>query len=162
MNTIASQITSLMIVYATVYSDGDQSKHQSSASLAFVRGIHRDRWILRTKGQLRGKCFHLMTSSCNFIIDSCPHTFGHMRQWIVSALVQIIQNYSAPNHHLNQCWVVVGGVENVPVIIIACATRKFTCLVRGPWIGENGWQASISYYAIHVSDPSELQQASMN
>ena len=23
-----------------------------------------DRWILRTKGQLRGKCFHLMTSSC--------------------------------------------------------------------------------------------------
>ena len=38
-------------------------KHQSSASLAFVWGIHRDRWIPRTKGQLRGKCFHLMTSS---------------------------------------------------------------------------------------------------
>ena len=63
MNAIASQITSLMIVYSTVYSDADQSKHQSSASLAFVRGIHRDRWIPRTKGQLRGKCFHLMTSS---------------------------------------------------------------------------------------------------
>ena len=41
----------------------DQRKHQSSASLAFVWGIHRDRWIPRTKGQLRGKCFHLMTSS---------------------------------------------------------------------------------------------------
>ena len=39
-------------------------KLQSPASLAFVRGIHRDRWIPRTKGQLRGKCFHLMTSSC--------------------------------------------------------------------------------------------------
>ena len=39
-------------------------KHQSSASLAFVWGIHRDRWIPRTTGQLRGKCFHLMTSSC--------------------------------------------------------------------------------------------------
>ena len=38
-------------------------KHQSSASLAFVWGIHRDRCIPRTKGQLRGKCFHLMTSS---------------------------------------------------------------------------------------------------
>ena len=36
---------------------------QSSASLAFVWGIHRDRWIPRKKGQLRGKCFHLMTSS---------------------------------------------------------------------------------------------------
>ena len=64
MTTMASQITSLTVVYySTVYSDADQRKHQSSASLAFVRGIHRDRWIPRTKGQFRGKCFHLMTSS---------------------------------------------------------------------------------------------------
>ena len=64
MTTIASQITSLSVVYSIVYSDADQRKHQSSASLAFVWGIHRDRWIPRAKGQLRGKCFHLMTSSC--------------------------------------------------------------------------------------------------
>ena len=37
----ASQTTSLTIVYSIVYSDADQRKHQSSASLAFVRGIHR-------------------------------------------------------------------------------------------------------------------------
>ena len=41
MGTIASQITSLTSVYSTVYSGADQSKHQSSASLAFVWGIHR-------------------------------------------------------------------------------------------------------------------------
>ena len=41
MTTIASQITSLTIVYSTVYSGADQSKHQSPASLAFVWGIHR-------------------------------------------------------------------------------------------------------------------------
>ena len=41
MGTIASQITSLTIVYSTVYSGADQRKHQSSASLAFVRVIHR-------------------------------------------------------------------------------------------------------------------------
>ena len=41
MTTIASQITSLTVVYSTVYSGVDQRKHQSSASLAFVRGIHR-------------------------------------------------------------------------------------------------------------------------
>ena len=63
MSAIASHVTSLTIVYSTVYSGVDQRKHQSSASLAFVWGIHRDRWIPRTKGQLRGKCFHLMTSS---------------------------------------------------------------------------------------------------
>ena len=41
MGAIASQITSLTIVYSIIYSDADQRKHQSSASLAFVRGIHR-------------------------------------------------------------------------------------------------------------------------
>ena len=41
MGMIASQITSLTIVYSTVYSDAYQRKHQSSASLAFVWGIHR-------------------------------------------------------------------------------------------------------------------------
>ena len=41
MGTIASQITSLTIVYSTVYSDADQRKHQSPASLSFVWGIHR-------------------------------------------------------------------------------------------------------------------------
>ena len=34
-------ITSLTIVFSTVYSGADHKKHQSSASLAFVRGIHR-------------------------------------------------------------------------------------------------------------------------
>ena len=41
MSAIASQITSLTIVYSTVYSGADQRKHQSSLSLAFVRGIHQ-------------------------------------------------------------------------------------------------------------------------
>ena len=41
MSAIASQITSLTIVFSTVYLDSDQRKYQSSASLAFVRGIHR-------------------------------------------------------------------------------------------------------------------------
>ena len=41
MGAMASQITSLTIAYSTVYSCADQRKHQSSASLAFARGIHR-------------------------------------------------------------------------------------------------------------------------
>ena len=51
MTTMASQITSLTIVCSTVYSGADERKHQNSASQAFVWGIHRDRWIPRTKGQ---------------------------------------------------------------------------------------------------------------
>ena len=41
MSEMGSQITSFTIVYSTVYSDADQKRHQSSASLAFVGGIHR-------------------------------------------------------------------------------------------------------------------------
>ena len=41
MGAMASQIISHTIVYSTVYSVADQRKHQSSASLGFVRGIHR-------------------------------------------------------------------------------------------------------------------------
>ena len=42
MGAVASQITSLTIVYSIVHSGADHArKHQSSASLAFARGIHR-------------------------------------------------------------------------------------------------------------------------
>ena len=41
MGAIASQITSLTIAYSTGYSGADQRTFQGSASLAFVRGIHR-------------------------------------------------------------------------------------------------------------------------
>ena len=40
MGAMASQITGPAIVYSTVYSAANQRKHQSSASLAFVREIH--------------------------------------------------------------------------------------------------------------------------
>ena len=57
-----SKITGVSVVCSTVSSGTDQRKHQSSVSLVFVRGIHR--WpVTLTKGQWRGKCFHLMTSS---------------------------------------------------------------------------------------------------
>ena len=57
MSTMASQITSLTIVYSTVYSGADQRKHQSSASVAFVRGIHR--WPVNSphKGPVTRKMF---------------------------------------------------------------------------------------------------------
>ena len=57
MGAIASQITSLTIVYSTVYSDADQRKHQSSASLAFVRGIHRGPVNSPHKGPVTRKIF---------------------------------------------------------------------------------------------------------
>ena len=47
MSEMASLITGVLIVYSTVCSGADQRKHQSSASLACVRGIHR--WLVNSR-----------------------------------------------------------------------------------------------------------------
>ena len=48
MGAMASQITRLTMVYSTVYSDADQRKHQSSASLALSGEFTGGRWNPRT------------------------------------------------------------------------------------------------------------------
>ena len=57
MGAMASKITSLAIVYSTIHSGTDQRKKQSSASLAFVRGIHQ--WPVNSphKEQVTRKMF---------------------------------------------------------------------------------------------------------
>ena len=57
MSVMASQITSLAIVYLTTYSGANQRKHQSSASLAFVWGFHQ--WPVNSphKGPVTRKMF---------------------------------------------------------------------------------------------------------
>ena len=57
MSAMASQITSLTIVYLNIYSGADQRKHQCSVSLVFVRGTHR--WPVNSphKGPVTRKMF---------------------------------------------------------------------------------------------------------
>ena len=79
MGAVASQITSLTIVYSTVYSGSDQRKHQSSASLAFVRGIHQwpvnspHKWPVTRKmfpfDDVIMLCWCLFTSSVLFFMS---------------------------------------------------------------------------------------------
>ena len=68
MSTMPSQITSLKIVDSSVYSGMDQRKHQSSASLAFVQGIHRLPVNSLHKGPVTQKMFPLD----NIIMDAFP------------------------------------------------------------------------------------------
>ena len=55
MGAMASQITGVSIVYSIVCSSADQRKHQSSASLAFVREFSGNRWIPPHKGPVTRK-----------------------------------------------------------------------------------------------------------
>ena len=57
MRSMVFQINGASIVYSTISSGTDQRKHQSSASLAFVRGIYQ--WLVNSpyKGPLMRKMF---------------------------------------------------------------------------------------------------------
>ena len=57
LSGMASQVTSLTVVYSTVYPGAVLRKHQSSASLVFVRGIHRSPVNSPHKGPVTRKMF---------------------------------------------------------------------------------------------------------
>ena len=82
MDAMASQITSLTIVYSTVYLGADQRKHQSFASPAFLKGSHR--WPMNSphKGPVTRKMFPF-----GDVIISGPRREGqHLRArltWII-------------------------------------------------------------------------------
>ena len=66
MGAMASQITSLTIVYSTVYSGADEKKHQSSASSAGLCAENSP-LIGELPAQMASDAeffSHLMTSSC--------------------------------------------------------------------------------------------------
>ena len=92
MGAMASQITSLTIVYSTVYLDADQRKHQSSASPAFVWGIHW--WPVNSphKGPVTRKMFPfdyviMIYSPFNILRprENCHHFAGDIFSWIKSS-----------------------------------------------------------------------------
>ena len=109
MGTTASQITSLTIVYSTVYSDANQRKHQSSASLAFVRGIHRGPVNSPHKWPVTRKMFpfddvimwYLLIRSCRelqtirknpFCFQNCPE-----KNTTIRSVVAVITNKGRTN-----------------------------------------------------------------
>ena len=84
---MASQITSLTIVYSIVYSGPDQRKYQSSASLPFVREIHR--WPVNSP------CKWPATRK---MLSSCFLSYFPSNKRIYYAIVgsHFLQNYISP------------------------------------------------------------------
>ena len=96
MGAIASLITSLTVVYSTVHSDADQRKHQSSAWLAFVWGIHRGpvnsphKWPVPRKmfpfDDVIMKLWDLIHRPCpNFSFSWAESPFEKGCGWIISS-----------------------------------------------------------------------------
>ena len=111
MGAIASQITSLTIVYSTVYSGADQRKHQSSASLAFVRGIHRfpaerasnaENVSIWWRHHISDEHVAVMDVVYFAAESPCIVTFSHMHSRWLRTVVQFIQIYQHQFSHGTQ------------------------------------------------------------
>ena len=102
MSAMASQIASLTIVYSIVYSGADQRKHESSASLAFVRVIHRSPVNSPHKGPVTRKMFSFddvimeEASGCWWPLMSFASWHLHIPCWFVS---NVLQQNATPMQH---------------------------------------------------------------
>ena len=140
LGAMASEITGLTIVYSTVYSDAGQRKHQSSASLAFVRGIHR--WpvnSLHINGQQRRKCFNLMSSSwilditrystqyINFEAKTSATLRPHERQAYLELWVSFVSYVEKSDRKISGMHSITSPVQVQPYKWISSneATRKY-------------------------------------
>ena len=96
MGSIASQITSLTIVYSAVNSGADQRKHQSSASLAFVWGIHRGPVNSLHKGPVMRKMFPfddvIMNAKLWYFL-SLPWLIDSWKIWFKFQMINFQSNF---------------------------------------------------------------------
>ena len=90
MSTMASQITSLGIVYSTFYSGADQRKHQRSASLTSVWWIHR--WPINSphKRPVTRKHFPFDDVNMEWHCPAKNSTQKRLGRWIVSSAPKLL------------------------------------------------------------------------
>ena len=146
MGALASQITSFTIVYLSVYSGADQRKHQSSASLAFVWGIHR--WPVNSphKWSVTRKMFPFD----DVIMDNANH---YAWQIVVRFIFHRIQQwYKTRKHHYShdietllhsRLGVIREAMRLIKLTIKTCNKLKGEC--------ENIWRANNWKGHIHKS-----------
>ena len=97
MGEIAFQITSLTIAYSTVYSDADQRKHHSSASLAFVWGIHRG--LLAQMASNAENVSIWWRHHDSWYTRAMAHVIAHSRQYQMRLLCQQYERNIHPTRH---------------------------------------------------------------
>ena len=160
MGAIATQITSLTIVDSTVYSDADPRKHQCSASLAFVRGLHRGPVNSPHKWPVTRKMFPfddvIMLTLDQFCCKVIIYTSGWQPIYILikykfwSVIVCEITSISKQWRHM---------LLSYYITRYDCKTlRLFLTSVR-PWNTTHGYcqtrRPVLNHpYAIHVNDKS--------
>ena len=131
MGAMASQITSLTIVYSTVYSDADQRKHQGSASLAFVWG----RPVNSHKWPVTRKMFPFDDVIMSYLDNSCIINHIYCFRWFACSNINSgISEAAAEIRH----WLLItpSGVCHYNDVIMGAMASQITSLtiVTQPFI----------------------------
>ena len=153
MGAIASQITSLTIVFSTVYLDTDQIKHQSTASLAFVRGIHRRPVNSPHKWPVTRKMFPfddvIMYPSCGLVASPPDANLGattvrELMEWMPETRTEnillilfcryelSIKKKQGKSEWFDSCDR-LGNVIQIRFILLICLARMTLKLDAWPW-----------------------------
>ena len=145
MGAIASQITSLAIVYSIVCSDTDKRKHQSSASLAFVRGIHRGPVNSQHKWQVARKMFPyydvimLVKAATG---DQAPYELIGMKYSCLLVVNLFCWKFSHFKFYLNPC---------LPVVFIFWTSN---CLLR--WVVTFFHPITVNHWSVQRKESVKL------
>ena len=148
LSAMASPITSLTIVYSTVCSGADQIKRQSSASLAFVRGIHR--WPVNSphKWPVSRKIFPfndvimyplwIVKAAVKWTIGNTPFNI------LLTPLLTYIKWVDFGNKVLFKTYYQKTFIENIFRMLSICKWRK-----RFPWWRHMLWKRFPIYWPFY-------------
>ena len=104
MGAMASEITGVSIVCSTVCSGGHQRKHQSSASLAFLRWIHR--WPVDSphKGSVRREMFPFEYVIMETAVTWCRHYELLLMSFVVVGLGLLLERRTISTNNAPALW----------------------------------------------------------
>ena len=124
MSMMVSQITSLVMVYSSVYSGADQRTHQSFASVAFVQGIHQ--WPVNSPH--KGPVMRKMFSSDHFIMK-CKYMFlfplKNSARKGLSAPAKMGGTWCRLLYHHRWDWRLSNWLSSIPFVMIILSVWPF-------------------------------------
>ena len=108
ISAIASQITSLTIVYSPLYSGADQRKHQSSASLALVpvnspQNLNRNLFVSILTGRMAHRLLRILDDLDNIVTIRKRKQMGQDDIFILSD-VWLAECHSQQERQ-GRCWI---------------------------------------------------------
>ena len=114
MSVMMSEITGISFVYSTLCSGTDERKHQSSTSLAFVRGIHRWPGNSLHKGPVMLKMFPFD----DFIMDKSKMVQAIAWQTVAAAISKLFMTSMISHHLLLTRWSLEKSWGNFSITIL--------------------------------------------